>query len=82
MFYTGYKSIFTAIYRQQKRVENLSQLSVFITILFGAPDRIDSRHPWRSPGGRLALLDVQIGCPADLSNLARTAQGPHPTPEH
>ena len=49
----------------------------------GAPEGIASRltpgHlldrfpvspcPWRSPCGRLAMLDAQIGNPADLSNL-------------
>jgi hypothetical protein len=38
------------------------------------PGRIDSRLPWRSPFGRLALLDVQIGGPADLSNLEHFVQ--------
>ena len=49
----------------------------------GAPDRIDSRHPWRSPYGRLAMLDVQIGNPADLSNLsACRAENRIQMPEH
>ena len=49
---------------------SVSHVSGMDPFYFGAPERIDSRHPWRSPCGRLALLDVQIGYPADLSNLS------------
>ena len=36
--------------------------------------RVDSRHPWRSPFGRTAC--VQIGNPADLSGAGTKYEGP------
>ena len=52
-------------------------LCIGASIPVGGEGGIDSAHPWASPCGRLAMLDVQIGNPADLSN-PRFAQGPNP----
>jgi hypothetical protein len=35
-----------------------------ITRKWVSKSKIDSSHPWPSPSGRLALLDVSLGNPA------------------